>query len=216
MAAVVSLALEHDVPYAFPRHVKDFPCYTEVLGLPVFSGVPTDYYNETSFYYKKLKYNGGVLCLDGYFQSYKYMEHSLEFMRTLLDIRSPEMDGCIHVRRGDYLDLTHLHPVLDMDYYNKAMSILNLNYYHVYSNDIQWCISNMGDQNYYSSLPAILDLVKMTSHTWMIIGNSSFSLMAAILNKNAEKVIAPKEWLGKSHPYYDQTKDLYKPEWILV
>ena len=51
----------------------------------------------------------------------------------------------IHVRRGDYLELSDYHHNLDIDYYKRAVSRFNENTkFIIFSNDIEWCKGNFG------------------------------------------------------------------------
>ncbi len=112
----------------------------------------------------------------------------------------------VHIRRGDYLLPQHrLYINLDHYYYNKAIEQLDIDKYHLlfFSDDTRWVQSNIhlietngqktsiatGNSDY-------VDLALMSLCDHNIIANSSFSWMAAYLNKNPnKKIICPINYL---------------------
>ena len=90
-------------------------------------------YSWRDFPYKPIPYKGKDLLIDGYFQSYKYVDTDL--LRQLYAM--PEEIGnnlkqkyrdvlkrsftCIHVRRGDYLKLPHRFSICSLAYFRKAI-----------------------------------------------------------------------------------------------
>ena len=112
----------------------------------------------------------------------------------------------VHVRRGDYIynqNCFSYHGVLDKEYYDKAIDIMNSHYnnphYFIFSEDIDWCVENIktsnmtivGDEcNDYKDSGHLYLMTKCKSH---IIANSTFSWWGAWLG-NSELTIAPKKW----------------------
>jgi len=131
----------------------------------------------------------------------------------------------VHIRRGDYLLPQHrLYINLDHYYYNKAIEQLDIDKYHLlfFSDDTRWVQSNIhlietngqktsiatGNSDY-------VDLALMSLCTHNIIANSSFSWMAAYLNKNPnKKIICPINYLqdDPNNPLAKMINKNYFPE----
>ncbi len=189
------------------------------------------HYSEINIPDRELNYN-----LNGYFQSVKYWEHCEDNIKKYFQpnffIKSQVRQKygqilenydtvSIHVRRGDYIDLSHFHVNLSMDYYLNAMkTVFNKREYKflIFSDDIEWCKKqtwNSHDILFIEGNSEIIDFHLMSSCTHNIIANSSFSWWAQYLNKNEDKmVVAPKEWFTKNVGH--DTKDLYLPNWIVI
>lgn len=178
-------------------------------------------YTEPHFHYAPIpKANGQeVLDLNGYFQSYLYLDE--EAKKYLTPRYNPEWnDGkcSIHVRRQDYLKFANCHPFPGMNYYEKAMEQSGFDRFIVFSDDITWCRNHfMGNQFEFSEgLTNVQDLAVMSRCAGNIIANSSFSWFAAWLNKNInKKVFYPNVWFGPGLAYHD-TKDLCPLSWIKI
>lgn len=181
---------------------------------------PKTYYKEFSHRYSPIPYKEGLL-IDGYFQSSKYFEDKNEEIKNLFvldDFRSEVGNKIgLHIRRGDYLKFSDIHPILSIDYYRRAMEMLGTdNEFIVVSDDISWCQQNLVGENIeYSELnDEVLDMSILASCKSVIIANSSFSWWAAYLNKNENcQVIAPKLWFGPLGP--DST-DIIPEQWIKI
>ena len=164
----------------------------------------------------------------GYFQSEKFFpdkEYIRELFRPSEEIKerltkySDALAGItcsIHVRRGDYVRQSDLHPVQDMDYYNKAMQTLepfHVGRYLIFSDDLPWCKANFtGDQYVFIEDDDYVELFLMGMTTHHIVGNSSFSWWGAWLGEKQDSVvIAPKVWLTKPNL---NTNDIIPDRWI--
>ena len=74
------------------------------------------------------------VCLDGYFQSYKYFQSQYESIYKMLGIdkqkktilKSTYLENTIsiHFRLGDYKALQWCHPIMTYEYYKKAVSFI--------------------------------------------------------------------------------------------
>lgn len=156
--------------------------------------------------------------LSGHFQSTKYFEHCLDEVRWQLRMKDePEQnDYCaIHVRLGDYDDAYH--PRLTMGYYGPAMSRFPGQKFIVFSDDINSAREMFGNAVEYSEGKDYLQdfkLMKRCRH--FIIGNSSFSALAAVLGEHPDKqVIAPRPWFGPKYTSING-EDIYNPEWQII
>lgn len=111
----------------------------------------------------------------------------------------------IHVRRGDYVNNSSLGGICTVEYYSKAIKLMQENYknakFVVFSDDINWVKENLelpSDSIYVdwnTGEDSYLDMVLMSRCNHNIIANSTFSWWGAWLNQNEKKtVIIPKRW----------------------
>lgn len=192
---------------------------------------------EQGSQFQKIDIPNGDVLLHGYWQCYKYLEKYRDELRQLFTL--PNMNTVndefkkiqeqypdnkyvsIHVRRGDYLKLSHVHTVLNMDYYRQAINLLesycsNL-VFVIFSDDIKWCRENFGflEKTYYPQCGKDVDEMHlMAKLDYHIIANSSFSWWGAFLSKD-DHVIAPKEWMVPSRENKAMS-DIYGPEWTRI
>lgn len=164
----------------------------------------------------------------GYFQSERYFKHcestiremyqfSNMFYRLTADVIRYEMGMrmtydppmvSVHVRRGDYLQLSPVLPPLSLDYYQAAMSAFQEDTsFLVFSDDHAWCEENLPkirkreNLHFVKGHSSAVDMCLMSRCDSHIIANSSFSWWGAWLNPDPEKiVIAPKNWFGPAGP----------------
>lgn len=186
-------------------------------------------YNEHRFSYNDLPLRDNLI-LNGYFQSEKYFyeyknqiknlffidSNKLAETQKLINKTSGEKKTCsIHVRRGDYLQKPNFHPTCDINYYKKAMSLMNADKYYIVSDDLSWCKENfIGNEFVFSPFTDELDdLYLIMSCKNHIIANSSFSWWGAYLS-DYESVISPKLWFGIQGP--QDTQDIYCHNWIKI
>ena len=168
--------------------------------------------------------------IEGFLQSEKYFKNiekeikedfafKEEFSKPSRDmIATVEEPVALHIRRTDYLKLSH-HNSLGLDYYEKALGEFDSDRtIIIFSDDPEWCKEQKlfdgdrflvaeGNVNY-------VDLCLMTLFTGHIIANSSFSWWGAWLS-DSKKVVAPKNWFS-GHLEDQDTKDLYCPEWEVM
>jgi hypothetical protein len=173
------------------------------------------------------------ISLSGYFQSYKYVEPYLLLFKDLklrkpnkhfLEIRkqiTSSPSTAIHVRRGDYLNLSHQFGLLDSIYYRNAFEIIkelhpNQNVY-IFSDDIRIAkklLSGIVPSNSWwidEKFGAAESLLLMSYSSAIIIANSTFSWWGAMLG-NEKTVIAPKKWFKS----LNDPEFLYPPSWKLI
>lgn len=161
--------------------------------------------------------------LHGYFQSEKYFKnYRTEIFEAFLIPRYPTQPNLvsIHIRRGDYVKLSHKHPPVDLLYIKDSMGYFRDHSFLVFSDDIQWCKENLvGERiHYWIDSDPIESMAMMASCRHNIISNSSFSWWGAWLNLNPNKiVIAPKRWFGER--YQDKvlhTQDIIPESWVRI
>lgn len=127
----------------------------------------------------------------------------------------------VHVRRGDYLNLAHIHTPCSLEYYKNALSFIKEkigDFKPVFiSDDKNWCIETFKDLDCLISPfnDEIEDLILMINCKHNIIANSSFSWWGAYLNQNPNKiVVGPKKWFGPAGPQDQQ--DTIPENWIKI
>ncbi len=203
-------------------------------------------YQEPFFHHKEIPYQKNM-NLNGYFQSPKYFDDwdtnvifapNFELKYNIFKTLIPALDmdyetlfaynrTCgLHVRRGDFSNHPNHHPILPIEYYNEAISMMpDVDYFVICSNDIDWCKQNFKGPKFVFSETAqelsqgnrnaAFDLFLMSFCSYNIIANSSFSWWSAYLNNSAgKKVICPGNkyrWFGPALSH--DLKDLYPEEW---
>lgn len=116
----------------------------------------------------------------------------------------------IHVRRTDYLTLSHTHLNLNAKYYSNAISHFSTenNIFIIFSDDVEFIRNNP----LFKALPNKVIVENqddefcfwlMSACTHNIIANSSYSWWASYINNNPNKlIIAPNKWFGTKGPAY--------------
>tara|TARA_R110000824_G_scaffold101327_2_gene240696 strand:+ start:8542 stop:9324 length:783 start_codon:yes stop_codon:yes gene_type:complete len=188
-------------------------------------------YREESHHFSEIEYKED-LYLIGYFQSERYFSDCKEEIRELFapsdEISSYLQDKyddilnkistSIHIRRGDYLKFSNIHPQCTQEYYIKAISLVApTEVYVVFSDDPEWCKSNFAGSKFYvvDNEEDYIDMYLMSKCNNNIIANSSFSWWGAWLNTNqSKKVITPSRWFGNDGP--QDTQDIIPDDWIKV
>lgn len=207
-SAAICHALKMNTNYAFPAKTTAPRIWRTYLNhLPVLlpNQATRDYYKETGPEYSPLP-ESNDLTIEGYWQSEKYWHEHKENLAEILGFNLVRKDFvAVHVRRGDYLKYPDQFPVLPMDYYLRAINVLNengFNYFKFYSDDINWCKNNFGtlEGHYFFSenKDPLTDMKDMYNATAFIISNSTYSLFPALLRADNPTVIAPAEdrWFG--------------------
>jgi len=237
VATTLSYAIDNNLQAVFPilRDTNRQGNYKDnIFRNLVLSSVDTSFtvYQEPSFKYSKIPtFESSVMFANSYFQSEKYFSHN---RNSILEILSPSEEHLdyitdkygqvlknstsLHVRRGDYLNLKHVHsPLYETDYYPKALSKISTDSILVFSDDISWCKQNINDSriSFVENEEDYMDLYIMSMCDNNIIANSTFSWWGAWLNSNADKqVIAPSQWFG--HSMNEPTEDLIPKDWIVI
>ena len=188
------------------------------------------------FEYKKIEFNNNIeyLCIEGYYQSYKYFDKS-QFEEVLNfegypNIKNPtNNDVAIHIRRTDYTK-NNFHKLLSINYYYNCLQLLrekiNINRIHIFSDDLNWCRQNfkLPDKfnnttitiNYVSLKDDIEELTFLSKFKNIIMANSSFSWWASHLDyeKIDKNIYCPKNWFNNG--CHLNTNDLRPENWIIV
>jgi hypothetical protein len=174
--------------------------------------------------------------ISGYFQSHSY------FTKQIVDeyIKLPEAEEkkvdalwdsilelknkndlqevvSIHIRRGDYLNLTNFHIILSQEWYKEALSHFNSEcLYVIYSDDKTWAkewASNNLKHFYVADDVDYIELFLMSRSDSCILSPSSFSWFGAVLGAKKNKVICPDIWF---RDYFKQKYMRNLSDWIEI
>lgn len=234
-AHVIALSKKFNIPFHFPT-TTDNPTWNPIYFLEYANpnwvqGVEDVLINEvwnTEQHFQEIEWkeewNGKQVNLNGYWQSWKYFDWCREDVLKAFNFPYEFKDKVcsIHSRRGDYLLYPTKHPVVTMEYINKAIDYILANTdtisFLVFSDDIAWCKENIKGENitYSEGRNEIEDLTLMSHCAHNICSNSTLALWGAELNKNPDKVVVvPSEsnWFGWENSAKMTVKDLFRPEW---
>lgn len=188
-------------------------------------------YTENGFHYQNIPFVEHGLQLFGYYQSAKYFKHCQKLIRHLFECPYAEKikwkyrdqlalnTVAVHVRRGDYLNLSEYHCNLETEYYTTAIRRVKLlmpdAYFVCFSDDIVWCKKNI-NTDFFIKDDTFTEFHLMSYCKHFIIANSSFSWWSSWLSSNPDKiVIAPPKskhfGIKKKHLILD---DYYCSNWL--
>jgi hypothetical protein len=232
IASTIGIARKNGFDFAFPYwknydHAERFGS-TEDIDIQKYFENPLPLYNGPAlpdqfvhWGYQEVKLRNSC-SLSGHMQSFKFFAHCFDEVKYYFRMKDeyPQNDFCaIHVRLGDYDNAYH--PRLDMRYYAEAMAQFpKETKFYVFSDEVDSAfeyLTGAGRRIFkYDSGSYIDDFKMMKSCRHFIIGNSSYSAMAAILGEAKDKrVIAPAPWFGPKHT--DITaKDIYRDDWTVI
>ena len=176
------------------------------------------------------------LTLSGYFQSYKYFESAVgsnlelgtldlvndptAYYFELLSLVKDFSTAAIHVRRGDYVQISATVGLLDATYYKRALKELGsaVERILVFSDDVvaaQLLLRDVLDSRVLfvsRILPPVESLKLMSLCDMVITANSSFSYWGAMMGSKKTVVISPKKWFrGEEDP-----EQLSPDSWIQI
>lgn len=236
IAGTIGIARKYGYAYGFPRwmnydHKDRFGSSEDidlqkyfVNPLPVVGAIGYPDYPVSWGYHPTLHPPDGV-SLSGHFQSEKYFAHCKDVIRHYFRMKG-EMadvyDSCaIHVRLGDYDD--KYHPRLTADFYKAAMAQFPQGQsFTIFSDNLSEAARIVGTASNILLSPGgdyIQDFGMMKRFKHFITGNSSYSLMAAILGEHPDKkIICPANWFGPAwgSGYREMAKDIYPENSIVI
>jgi hypothetical protein len=228
IASTIGIAKKNDMDYGFPEweYQKHFDEKLPLVNRKLFLRT----YQEVNTYYQDVMLSHGTdWNLVGHFQSWKYFHDYREIILKYFTPNFETNDYCIdkisiHVRRGDYTALSHIHPNLGIEYYKKAMDEFPNDQFIVFSDDLPFvttCGWFEGDRfifkaeetpellGFVNAPMDLLHLIYMSKCKAHIIANSSFSWWAAYLSGN--KTICPSRWVE-----FEERNDRIVPGWIAL
>jgi hypothetical protein len=235
----------HDIDFA---EIKDFinlldnnKCINSKIRRKII-GLKKTHYKEFNLSYnkniqKKFKHINYNIYFDGYWQSEKYFSSIKEEIRkefvfqelddeknlSILNKIKNSISISIHIRRGDYLNNKLYKNICTLEYYKRAIEIVEKNVHNptffIFSNDIEWCKENFNQLqkkefiNWNIGKDSFKDMQLMSLCSHNIIANSTFSWWGAWLNTNPSKiVISPTQFINSTN----SLKDLIPSSWIKI
>ena len=248
IAASYSFAKDAGSKFAVDyEHIGTLHGHPSIYKLNIFKNLPeTQRLEESALLYKEGQYNyepvdtkpfvNKRMYVDGYYQSYKYFEkYQWEIIRLFSPNETEKIaisntyghlfdktTVSLHIRRGDFVNLSDYHVTLPASYYTDAMNYFGEDVRFIcFSDDIDWCKKQFDntsfDIHYMTEEPDWMDLYIMSWCNHNIIANSTFSWWGAFLNQNTGKeVIIPNEWFGPAQPSTVNTRDLFPKEWKTI
>ena len=154
--------------------------------------------------------------IDGYgAQDIRYFEHRLDEVREWLKVKPLDMpdDLCVcNFRGGEYVGVPEL--FLPLDYWNEALGNMKYKYpnikFIIHTDDAHTAEKMFSDIPIHQGIEKNWQSIRYAKH--LIISNSAFAILPALLNENVKEVIAPfgwnarnasqTEWKGRSSNYY--------------
>lgn len=214
IGATIAYARKHNMDYFSPKDEYSHYFSNLKVGMPV-SKWPV-HKEKIPYKFEEIPAYENV-TLQGWWQAHAYIEPVLGELRELFEINDFTFSGkcSIHVRRGDYVQYSEQFPPITMEYIEKAITKVadetGVRDFVVYSDDIEWCKKHITYERFNrcnvlfrEGFSDIEDLRHMSHCEHNIICNSSYSLLASILNTNKHKlVVSPHhtQWVGKSTGY---------------
>lgn len=223
-------------PYGFDMKIELFypfeMIYVQQKNIKLLDRGYAPVVEESHFHFDEVLFNmcPDEITLAGFFQSEKYFKHIETEIRNDFTFKKEILNPCkemiesvgdvigLHVRRTDYLTNSN-HTSLDLDYYSRALELLDASIpVVVFSDDTEWCKKqHIFDSDRFmvsESNDPYVDLCLMTLCKYHIIANSSFSWWGAWLS-NSNKIIAPTAWFGEGNSNKN-TKDLIPEKWTKI
>jgi len=163
---------------------------------------------------------------DGYWQNKELLEYSKDFLyenlskfddiKNNLMIRDDKYNTVLHIRRGDYVAMGE---DLSIDFYEESLNKMDKNIdkfsYDIFTDDEDWVknqklfnsAKNIFGENSFNNNP-LSTFANMTKYNNFIVGNSTFSLLAAFLKEDtSSKIIVASPWFRNiNHPGFNFDK----------
>ena len=230
IAMMIAYCKKHNLQYYIPTEASVYAYFKESTRNPFgyISSTGTQPTNPiryqepamaTAPYYHEIPRMDNVL-FDGYYQSFKYFN---DYRQDILDtFNLPHVTEygivSVSVRRGDNVTedrgtpVQQAFPIAPVIYYHRAIEYMQkkgYNKFRLYSDDIQWCKEEFTEQNYPDATfefsegkSELEDYISLTQCEHNITARSTFSLTAAWMNQNSNKIVlVPQEnmwWKGQN------------------
>ena len=206
-------------------------------------------YREPAFHYIPIPtswpFDKINIKFNGYFQSHLYFDNNKDIICRMIQFDKQQEEikqkvvldydrtVSLHFRIGDYVHLPNHHPILSLEYYEKALATLICNTDNLYwdilyiceEKDLELVTSNIVKlKEKWPSLNFIKidnkledweQMLVMTLCKHNIIANSTFSWWGAYLNKGDNRVYYPSKWFGPGQGNKD-TSNLCPNSWTKI
>jgi len=260
--AAMAYSIQHNIPVIYPynndlghRHSYWDTFFQDILEYTTKDNneiVQFAKYQDPDFTFNPIPdFNNQSIQLLGFYQSYKYFqkEQSTIFERIHLNEKKeavknkyPELFGesnekktvAIHFRLGDYKAKRYYHPIMNYEYFEKALDYI-VNKSNNISRVLYVCEAE--DNSYVTSKIYLLQkkfpeieyikvpdsipdyeqvlILSLADHN--IIPNSTFSWWGAYFNENPNKIVCyPSVWFGEYFEHTPYLHDLIPEDWIKI
>lgn len=152
-------------------------------------------------------------AIDGEFQDPRYFEHRLSEIREWLKVEPFIMsdDLCvINFRGGEYTIFPDL--FLQQDYWEQAVNMMQEKYpnirFEVHTDDFKTAKEFFPDYSIVCGIEPNWCSVRYAKH--LILSNSSFAILPALLNEDVKEIIAPRYWARHNTKVWAQPANYYK------
>lgn len=178
--------------------------------------------------YFPVNFGSNPIVLQGYFQSEIFFENAKDYIRNLFSPTIPlkftnwfkgvdRNSISIHIRRGDYMGIQNILPIVSKSYVDKALALHGpYSNIFIFSDDKEWAQETLkyARSEVVRGLSDYEEMWLMSKCSHNIISNSSFSWWASYLNNNPDKkVYVPSIWFGPDAP--KQESSIYS-DWMTV
>ena len=183
-------------------------------------------YNLESFSKNKKKF---LNYFDGYWQDINLLKSQKKYIMNCIEnqlgqfIKPKKINNgttLVHVRRGDYINVNE---ALDIKFYENAISYCKENIknfsYEVFTDDLDWVrkqevfrdATNInGPKN--NLVDLLKDIARMLEFQNFVVGNSTFSLIPALLSESeTSSIIVADPWMK-----YSNSELKFDKTWIKV
>ncbi len=150
--------------------------------------------------------------IDGDFQNEDVWKHRENEVRKWLKVEPLEMPDNLCVigfRGGEYVGVKDL--FLPQGYWDEAISMMKEKYpditFQVHTDDVETAQKFFPDFSCIHEIGFNWRSVRYAKH--LIIANSSFFILPAILNEDVKEVIAPKYWAGHNKGVWQKVDNIY-------
>lgn len=175
--------------------------------------------NDVRDYDFRVKDIQDFTLIDGEFQGENYFKHRLNEIREWLEPYHPyleDSDGpdnlcIINFRGGEYVGVPDL--FLLQKYWNEAITKMReINpdmKFQVETDDVKTA-NEFFPEFYVAPNYIVLNWMHIRKAKYLILSNSSFAILPALLNQNAKTIIAPKYWAGHNKGYWQLKQNQYE------
>ena len=147
--------------------------------------------------------------IDGNFEDEKYWGHRLPEIREWLKVKPLEMPDnvcVINFRGGEYQSNPDL--FLTKEYWNEAIKIMGDKYFEVHTDDLIIAKQFFPKFPIYSNIALNWRAIRYAKH--LILSNSAFGILPALLNEGVKEVIAPRYWARRNTKIWARPSCYYK------
>ena len=187
------------------------------LGIYNEASIKDEFGNVIRGYDPEINFVEDNTIIDGEFQDMRYFEHiSQKEMLGWFNIREDLMsDFCdeicvIGYRGGEFKTVPDLY--LTKDYWEEAIRLIRLEkpgvVFKVVTDDPEEAKKVFPDFQVGNEIGD--DWTSVLHAHYLIIANSSFYILPALLNKNAKKIIAPRYWARRNTRVWSTPQNYYK------